>query len=137
MPITDLNSSLKNMSPQLSQTKYYFVLLDQSYLMNLANVLDYLVGIFYEDEGLSVIFSEPILKDMAELAKEKPIGPFAKITLAADSGLLEVGYLAKITTELVKSKIQVNAISAYKHNYIFVPFDQAEKAVSVLHKLTR
>lgn len=137
MPIKDFNQLLKNMDPKLSQTKYYFVLLDQSYLMNLANVVDYLICIFYEDEGLTVIFSEPILKDVAEVAKEPPVGPFAKITLNVNSDLMAVGFMAKITSELAKDNISVNPISAYKHDHIFVPFDKREKALSILYKLTK
>jgi hypothetical protein len=118
--------------PHLAEGKYYFATVDESQLMNLANYLGGIVAIFREDEGLAAVVSEDIKDDIAGLSDKGLKGPFALITIGAQTDLYAVGILAKITRALVKEKIAVNAFSAYHHDHLFVPYEKKEDAMHVL-----
>ena len=86
--------------------------------MAVANYLSYIVGIFREDEGLSIVFHEDILEEMKELSDKEVQGPFAMVT--ADSG-----------TSLPKG-IEVKAFSAYYHEHLLVPYGKKEEVMKIL-----
>jgi hypothetical protein len=48
------------------------------------------------------------------------------------SALTAVGFLAAITTRLAEAGISVNAVSAYYHDHLFVPWERREEAMEVL-----
>ena len=134
MPESDLNALLKGMNPSLSETEYYYGTFDEGTLMELAGYLDYIIGIFKEEEGLSVIFSDEALSDLSQLTEKKVKGPFALISLSVESDLMAVGFLAKITGALAKEKISANAFSAYHHDHLLVPFERKDDAMKALMK---
>jgi len=121
--------------PRLVEGKYYFAMVGESQLMALTSYLDSIVAIFREGEGLTVVVAEDAKDDVAGLSAEKLRGPFALITLGAQTDLYMVGLLAKITGALAEEKIAVNAFSAYHHDHLFVPFERKEDAVRALEKL--
>jgi uncharacterized protein len=57
------------------------------------------------------------------------------ITLTVHSSLDAVGFLAAITAHLTEAGISVNAVSAYYHDYLFVPEHRAEEALRLLQAL--
>jgi hypothetical protein len=120
--------------PRIAEEKYYFAIVDESQLMNLANYLDGIVAIFREDEGLTAVVSEDIKDDIASLTDKDLEGPFALITLGAHTDLYAIGILAKITQALTREKIAVNAFSAYCHDHVFVPYERKEDAMRALGK---
>jgi len=61
---------------------------------------------------------------------------FRMITLTNHSSLNTVGFLAIITRELAQHGISVNPVSAYYHDYLFVPVSMVHKAMHVLKKLS-
>jgi hypothetical protein len=63
--------------------------------------------------------------------------PCRKITLRVHSSLGAVGFLAKIASELTQHGISTNCVSAYHHDHLFVPVDQAERALRILRELQR
>lgn len=128
---------LKNMGAEVAEGKYYFATVGESQLMAIANYLSYIVGIFREEEGLSLVFREEIKDEMASISEEEVAGPFALITLAVNSDLMAVGFLAAVSAELAKEKIPCNAFSAYHHDHLFVPYGQKEKALAILQKLQK
>ena len=137
MGVTNLSGLLIDMDPQLEHNKYYFGVIDQSALFVLAQYMQYITGVFQEDEGITIIFVEA-LKSIVEQRTKKPlVGPFAKITLNVNSDLLAVGFLAKITKELAKEEISVNAVSAYYHDHLFVEESKREKVMGILTKISR
>lgn len=136
MAITDLNELLKNMNPNLMNGKYFMGSFDEDYLMNLSGYLDYILCVYKEEEGLSVVFSEEIMDDMKDLT-EKISGPFALITLEVNSDLMAVGFMAKVADALAKEKISCNAVSAYHHDHIFVQYERKEDAIAALKKLQK
>jgi hypothetical protein len=135
-PTKDISELLKNMAPEPAEGKYYVATVDESQLMTLAGYLDYLVDIFQEDEGLSIVFLEEIKEEISSLTEQPVVGPFAKITLTVHSDLLAVGFLARITEALAMKEIPVNAFSAYYHDHLFVPYEKKDEAMAVLRKLT-
>lgn len=136
-PLSDLRALLSGMSPKLSEEEYYFACVGEGSLMELAGYLDYIVAIFREGEGLTVVASAEIKDDVASLSEGAPVGPFAMITLSVNSDLMAVGFLAKITEALAKEAISVNAFSAYHHDHLFVPAGRADDAMRVLQSLSK
>ena len=135
--VSDLGNLLAGMSPKLDSGKYYMASVDESQLMILANYLDYVVAIFREAEGLSVVVSEDIRAEISELTEDKPAGPFALITLGVNSDLMAVGFLARIAAALAAEGISVNAYSAYHHDHILVPSEKKDLAMQALEKLSK
>jgi hypothetical protein len=80
---------------------------------------------------------EPIIERMENLSATEIIGPFALISLEVNSDLMAVGFLAKITDELAKKGISVNAFSAYHHDHLFVPFEKKDEVMGILAKLSK
>jgi len=130
----DLKKLLSSINPKPAEGSYYFASVDESQLMLLASYLEYIVAFYREEEGLTVVFLEDIRNEIEELT-EKISGPFALITLGAESSLLAVGPLARITKALAEQKISVNAFSAYHHDHIFVPLGRKGDALKVLNQL--
>ena len=131
---SNLNILLKNLNPRIVDGRYHFASVDPGQIMTLANYLGYITAIFREDEGLTVVFLEDILSDMSQIT-DKTVGPFSLITLHVQSDLMSIGLLAKLTNELAKNNISVNAYSAYYHDHLFVPYDLRENALAILTKI--
>lgn len=135
--ISDLPTLLKKMQPRLNDAKYFFATVDESELMALANSIEFIVCIFREEEGLSVVFKDDITDDIQPLSQSPLSGPYAMITLAVESDLLSVGLMAAVSGALARKKISCNAFSAYHHDHIFVPFEKKDEAIHALETLAR
>jgi hypothetical protein len=61
--------------------------------------------------------------------------PCRMVTLTVHSALAAVGFLAATTTHLAAAGISVNAVSAFFHDYLFVPAERAEEAVEILWRM--
>jgi hypothetical protein len=132
---SDLEKLLNNMEPVLMDGRYYFATVDESQLLTLSGYLDGISSIFREKEGLSIVFSEDLKAVMSRLSGKAIVGPFALISLTIHSDLHAVGLMARITGALAKEGISVNAISAYYHDHLYVPYDRKEDAMAVLAEL--
>jgi len=84
---------------------------------------------FREPEGVTII-SPATQADVA-------LPTWAMITLSIHSDLEAVGFLAAITTSLAAMDIPVNAVSAFFHDHIFVPYDRREAAMECLRCMMR
>lgn len=87
---------------------------------------------FREREGTTLV----ILREEAEAAGLRYTFPSRQITLTIHSGLDAVGFLAAITTHLYECDISVNAVSAFYHDHLFVPFDRVEDAMAALRDVS-
>ena len=85
-----------------------------------------------EKEGITLILRKEDA-DKEHLSYEKI---WAHITLAVHSNLAAIGFLARITQQLAEAHIPVNAVSAYYHDYLFVPTHKAKQAMETLTKLS-
>lgn len=58
------------------------------------------------------------------------------LELSVYSDLQAVGFLAKIAEALAAVNVPCNAVAAFYHDHIFVPFEKADTALFALGKLT-
>lgn len=58
--------------------------------------------------------------------------PCRMIAMRCQSSLSAVGMIAKITKELVSEGISTNVVSAFYHDYVFIPLEQADLAMDVI-----
>ena len=117
------------MQPLLEQEVWVFSTISKEKLDSLK--LNPLM-VFQEKEGITIIIG----KKEADLIKLSYNSQWALITLNVQSDLQAVGFLAKITAELAKKNISVNAVSAYYHDHLFVPVEKADEALEILRKLS-
>ncbi|MFW9991490.1 MAG: ACT domain-containing protein [Candidatus Odinarchaeota archaeon] len=123
--ISDLNSLLKSMEPELREETYVFCSIPgKKYSgMNLEPLL-----MFNEDEGVTII----VEKEIADDHSLSYSAIWSLITLTVHSDLTAIGFLAKLTKELADSGISVNVVSAYYHDHLFVPVEKSKDAMQIL-----
>ena len=127
--IADLETLLREMRPDLRPGNYVYcrVPADDTGWLSL-NPL----GVFREDEGMTLILDKADA-DKAELA----YGPVMRcITLTVHSALEAVGLTAAVAVALTRHGISANVVAAYHHDHIFVPADDAERALAALAEAT-
>lgn len=95
-------------------------------LVNLRAVRD-IAMLFRETEGLTVITSAD--GDTPESNQ------WAWLELSVYSDLQAVGFLAVVAEALSRAGIPCNAVAAYHHDHIFVPFARAEDAKAAIEAL--
>ncbi|HEY1135919.1 MAG TPA: ACT domain-containing protein [Xanthomonadaceae bacterium] len=88
------------------------------------------IMLFREDEGATVVVEAD--DDNAAHADEPR---WAQITLRIHSSLDAVGMMAAIATALADREIPCNAVSAYFHDHLFVPWARRDDAVDALRAL--
>jgi hypothetical protein len=123
---TDLGRLLSGLAPELHEGVYVFAILPEE-----TPGLDPVMT-FTEAEGLTVI----LRAEEADRAGVPSVSPSAWITLRVHSSLEAVGMMAAIATALTEAGISCNAVSAYHHDHLFVPWPRARDAMDVLHALT-
>ena len=61
--------------------------------------------------------------------------PFRRIVLTVHSALDGVGLTAAVATALAQANVACNMVAGTFHDHIFVPADDADKALSILQEL--
>jgi hypothetical protein len=122
----NLETLLRTMQPQLADGKWVFRTSTNGFD---TATLELAILMFREAEGMTVI--SPATPDNDGL----PV--WAMITLSIHSSLEAVGFLAAITTSLAAIDIPVNAVSAYYHDHIFVPYERRDDAMECLRCMMR
>jgi len=122
---TDLEVLLKSMKPALHEGEFVFCTMspERAGELDLAPVCQ-----FREDEGLTLILKRQ-QADSAGLPYEYIS---RMIALTVHSSLNSVGFLAVITSKLAEHGISVNPVSAYYHDYLFVPSEKALETMRLL-----
>ena len=87
---------------------------------------------FREREGLSVVLEE----ERAVAAGLTPLCRAAWITLTVHSDLHAVGLMASVARVLTEAGVSCNVVAAAHHDHLFVPVEQAERAMAALHALS-
>ena len=88
--------------------------------------------LFREQEGVTVVVA---VDDVAvNNAQDEPL--WAQITLRIHSSLEAVGMLAAIASALAARDIPCNAVSAYYHDHLFVPWVRRDDAINTLRELS-
>ena len=121
----NLKKLLESMRPSLMEGEFVFCTLPDSEVKQVdANC----ICRFKEEEGTTLILSKT---DALKL--ELPFAyPCRMITLTVHSSLEAVGFLAAIAAKLAEAGISINVISAYYHDHLFVPAEQAEQVMAIL-----
>ena len=115
---TDLNRLLKSIQPILHPEEYIFCTLSERDFSD-SHLTP--VCMFRESAGITLILS----RQQADAVALSYTSIFSMITLSIHSSLEAVGFLAK-------HNISVNPVSAYYHDYLFVPTDRAAEAIVLL-----
>ena len=123
-PISDLNESLRSLSPRLNDGVYVFMSVPLS--TDIVGLKP--IATFVEDEGLSLIIEESQL----EGNEFNILYRAAWITLTVNSDLNAVGLTAAVTNALADKGISCNVVAATNHDHLFVPVESAEAAMTVL-----
>jgi hypothetical protein len=127
--LKDLESLLRNMSPEVNPGEYVFAVICEDRLEELSA---HALLVFLEKEGITVIIPR-------ELADDQSIeydSTWGYITLNVHSDLEAIGFLAEIARALKEAAISVNVVSAFYHDHLFVPFSRVQDALEVLRDLT-
>lgn len=85
------------------------------------------IMLFREEEGVTTIVE-------VDESTDEPL--WAQITLRIHSSLEAVGMMAAIATALTARHIPCNAVSAYYHDHLFVPWARRDDAIAALQALT-
>lgn len=84
------------------------------------------IMLFREDEGTTVVVE-------ADATQDDTL--WAQITLRIHSSLEAVGMLAAVAAALTARDIPCNAVSAYHHDHLFVPWARRDDALDALRAL--
>ena len=122
----NLDTLIRTMQPQLADGKWVFRTSESGFDVT---ALQTAIFMFREPEGVTII-SPATQADVA-------LPTWAMITLSIHSDLEAVGFLAAITTSLATMDIPVNAVSAYYHDHIFVPYERRDDALECLRCMMR
>ena len=126
---TNIESLLKNMTPQLNEGEYVFCTVPSIDEIDMADV----IGAFKEVESWTIILN----KELADKLGYKYSYIAAWITLTIHSSLEAIGLTAAFSSALTKHFISCNVVAAYYHDHIFVAQQDAEKALNVLKELVK
>jgi hypothetical protein len=122
----NLETLLRTMQPQLKSGKWAFRTSPNGFD---SATVDTAILMFKESEGMTII--SPVSDE------ETHVPAWGMITLSIHSDLEAVGFLAAITTSLAAMDIPVNAVSAFFHDHIFVPYERREAAMECLRCMMR
>ena len=126
---TDLGKLLQGMKPELNEGEYVFCTVDSIQHAAMLNP----VCLFQEREAVTVILPKHQADDSA-----LPYSVIcAWITLTVHSSLEAVGLTAAVSKALTTANISCNVVAAYYHDHIFVPVEDAMRAIDALVKLTK
>lgn len=127
---TDLTALLRSMRPALEEGEFVFC----SLAPPAAGPLEPRArAVFRETEGVTLIL--PREEARANGLPDEPA--WALITLTVHSALEAVGFLAAVTRALAEANIGANAVSAFLHDHLFVPWAERHRAQAVLEALSR
>ncbi|MFJ2825518.1 ACT domain-containing protein [Streptomyces toxytricini] len=123
----DLRTLLASMSPQLNEGEYVFALAPAGGVP--ADVRP--VATVREEEGLTLVLPRADA-DRCGLAYDYVA---AWITLRVHSALDAVGLTAAFATALASAGLSCNVVAGFHHDHLFVPYDEAPRALAVLADL--
>jgi hypothetical protein len=129
MVVRDTQAMIASMAPELRPGRFAFVGCGEDKDLAAA-CRDVAIAMFAEIEGPS--FVVPI-----ETAEARGIEALAmrQITLTVHSALDGVGLTAAIAQALAANGVACNMVAAFHHDHVFVPEEQAERALAVLKAL--
>lgn len=127
----NLQELLANMSPELKSGQYVFLSLTGADYGDHVDLQP--IASMHEDEGLTLV----VPKHLADSHHHHYDSVFSCITLQVHSSLEAVGLTATFAKQLTLSGISANVVAGFYHDHIFVPIDDANRAVKSLLQLAR
>lgn len=127
--ITDLATLLRDMRPVLAEGEVVYCTVPDGDIRSWLD-LDPL-GTFREEEGLTLVLPASV----AAANGLEASAPLRMITLTVHSSLAAVGLTAVVSAALTRQGISANVVAAYHHDHVFVPAQDAERALTVLEAL--
>lgn len=124
----DLQKLLSGMRPELNPGRYVFTTVEGGVPSGVTPVVT-----VAEPEGLTVVARQEEA-DAAGMAYDYVAG---WITLRVHSALEAVGLTAAVSQELADAGLSCNVVAGFHHDHLFVPAEDADRAVSVLEDLAR
>jgi uncharacterized protein len=121
----NLDNLLRDLNPVLDADEFVYC--------SVAEVAGHPVCVFHEREGITLV----LRRGEAERLGLAFTFPCRMITLNIHSSLEAVGLLAAVTAALAARGISVNAVSAFYHDYLFVPVERAQEALQELRTIRR
>ncbi|GAA4812249.1 ACT domain-containing protein [Litoribaculum gwangyangense] len=125
----NLAKLIREMNPKLHGGNYVFVSVTDVSFINRADILCE----FKEPEGITLVMEQK----KADEFKFDYDFVASWITLMVHSSLDAVGLTALFSSALAKHNISCNVIAGYYHDHLFVNAKDAEKAMSVLLRLSK
>ena len=122
----ELDRLLARLRPQLAAEPYV-------YALGPAPAGTLVFATVAEDEGLTLVLT----RDEAQAAGLRPVWEAARITLAVDSSLTDIGLTATVSSRLASHGISCNVIAGLAHDHLFVPVDRGADALELLQQLVR
>lgn len=126
MPIKKI-SIMKNLNPVLNDGEYIFC----SFTDNCRMEIQSPVMVFQESEGKTMILEKQQAEELGITYRKI----FSWITLTVYSSLEMVGLTAAFSKALAEKEISCNVVAGFHHDHLFVPFEQADKAMGILKSL--
>lgn len=126
---SNLITLLREMKPKVVPGEFVFCSIREEEL----EFLNHPLLIFREQESITVI----VTKEVATKHGFSFESTWGLVSLAVHSDLEAVGFLAAVTSHLAKAGISVNAISAFHHDHLFVPYNRSDEVVSLLNGLSK
>ena len=124
----NLSILIRNLKPTLHEGQYVFVKCSSGSEIPLNDI----IGLFREEKGITLIME----RKKADKAGREYDFVAAWITLMVHSSLEAVGLTARVSEALAKEGISCNAVAAYHHDHIFVPYREVQRAMAVLSKIS-
>lgn len=125
---TDLEILIKHMRPKLQEGEYVFCTVESLEVISMQEV----ISLFREEEAVTLI----VRKETADRLNLPYSFVAAWIMLTVHSSLDAVGLTAAFSRALGDEGISCNVVAAYYHDHIFVNLQDAQKAMTVLQKLS-
>lgn len=126
---TNLNKLLKTMKPKLNDGEFVYCVIKDINAVKTEELLFF----FKEAEGYTIVLQ----KELADNLKLEYSFVAAWITLTVHSALDAVGLTAAFSKALTENGISCNVVAGNYHDHIFVATKDAEKAMKVLHALSK
>ena len=130
MTVRDTAAMIAGMAPELFEGEYVFCTSTDP--ARIAACLPAALALFREGEGTSLVL--PLAA--AQVAGFDASGPMRRITLTVLSALDGVGLTAAVASALAGAGIACNMVAAYHHDHVFVPAEQADRALRTLLALS-
>ena len=126
--MSDARAMIAAMAPELAYGEYIFCALPDE---GAERAFAAAICTFREREGWSAILPADDARNLGLLAAQS----FRMIRLGVDSALDGVGLTAAVSTALSNIGIPCNVVAALRHDYLFVPAADADRAIARLESL--